>query len=125
MEKLKDIKDIVDVPDYSIYLLIGVTICVVILLFIALYLFKHRRKRRKRKSPKEIALERLKSIDFSDTKSVVYTFEELGKLFLDEKNQSEFESIKKELTIYKYKRDIPPLDSSVESRIKRFIGELK
>ncbi len=125
MEKLKDIKDIVDVPDYSIYLLIGVTIFVVILLFIALYLFKHRRKRRKRKSPKEIALERLKSIDFSDTKSVVYTFEELGKLFLDEKNQSEFDSIKKELTIYKYKRDIPLLDSSVESRIKRFIGELK
>lgn len=125
MEKLKDIKDIVYVPDYSLYLLIGVAIFIAIILYIAIYIFKHRRKRRKKKSSKEIALDRLKSIDFTDTKSVVYTFEELGKLFLDEKNQNEFESIKKELTIYKYKRDIPPLDSSVESRIKRFIGELK
>ena len=125
MEELKDIKDIVEVPEYSFFILIGLTVFIVLLLSLAVYFFKNRRKRRKKITVKERALEKLKKMDFSDTKSVVYTFEEQSRLFLNEKNQEKFNSIIKELTVYKYKKDIPPLDANVEKRIKRFIGELK
>jgi LPXTG-motif cell wall-anchored protein len=125
MEELKDIKDIVEVHEYSFFILMGLTVFIVLLLSLAVYFFKNRRKRRKKITVKERALEKLKKMDFSDTKSVVYTFEEQGRLFLNEKNQEKFDSITKELTVYKYKKDIPPLDANVEKRIKRFIGELK
>ena len=125
MEELKDIKDIVEVHEYSFFILMGLTVFIVLLLSLAVYFFKNRRRRRKKITAKERALEKLKKMDFSDTKSVVYTFEEQGRLFLNEKNQEKFDSITKELTVYKYKKDIPPLDANVEKRIKRFIGELK
>ena len=125
MEELKDIKDIVEVHEYSFFILIGLTVFIVLLLSLAVYFFKNRRRRGKKITVKQRALEKLKNIDFRDTKSVVYTFEEQSRLFLNEKNQEKFDSIIKELTIYKYKKDIPALDSSVEKRIKTFIGELK
>ncbi len=125
MEELKDIKDIVEVHEYSLFILIGLTVFIVLLLSLAVYFFKNRRRRRKKITVKQRALEKLKKIDFLDTKSVVYTFEEQGRLFLNEKNQEEFDSLIKELTVYKYKKDIPPLDSNAEKKIKTFIGELK
>jgi hypothetical protein len=125
MEELKDIKDIVEVHEYSFLILMGLTVFIVLLLSLAVYFFKNRRRRRKKITSKQIALEKLKNIDFLDTKSVVYTFEEQGRRFLNEKNQEDFDSISKELTVYKYKKDIPKLDPIVEKRIKTFIGELK
>jgi len=125
MEKLKDIKDIVEVHEYSFFVLMGLSILIIILLSLAIYFFKNRRRRRKKPNAKETALEKLNNIDYSDAKSAVYSFEELSLFFLNEKNKDEFESLKKELEIYKYKKDIPPLDSSVEKRIKDFIGKLK
>jgi len=125
MEELKDIKDIVEVDEYSFFILMGLTVFVVILLFLAVYFFKNRRRRRKKITVKQLALEKLKNIDFHDAKSVVYTFEEQCRLFLNEKNQEKFDSIINELTIYKYKKNIPKLDTIIEKRIKKFIGELK
>jgi len=125
MEKLKDIKDIVEVHEYSFYIFMGLTVFIIILLSLGIYLFKNRRRRRKKPTLKQIALEKLKNLDYSNTKETVYGFEENSLLFINEDNKDEFESIKKELEIYKYKKDIPPLDSSVEKRVKDFIGKLK
>jgi len=125
MEELKDIKDIVEVHEHSLLIVGGLTVFILILLSLAVYFFKNRRRRRKKITLKEIALDKLKNIDFLDTKSVVYTFEEQGRLFLNEKNQEEFDSIIKELTVYKYRKNIPNLDPIVEKRIKKFIGEVK
>ena len=125
MNELKDIKDIVEVQEHSFVMLMSVILLAVVVVALATYLFKNRRKRRKKPTAKEIALERLQNIDYSDPKEVVYLFEEQGEMFLNEKNQVEFESIKEELKIYKYKKDIPPLDRDIEERIKAFIKELK
>jgi len=125
MEELKDIKDIVEVHEHSLLIVGGLTVFILILLSLAVYFFRNRRRRRKKITLKEIALNKLKNIDFLDTKSVVYTFEEQGRLFLNEKSQEEFDSIIKELTVYKYRKNIPNLDPVVEKRIKKFIGEVK
>jgi hypothetical protein len=125
MEELKDIKDIVEVHEQSFMLLIGLILITLLLISWAVYAFKYRRKKRKKQTPKEIALERLKKLDYNNTKDVVYTFEEQSEYFINEKNRDKFDAIKKELGVYKYKREIPPLDSKIASKIKSFIKELK
>ena len=125
MKELKDIKDIVEVQEHSFMILMGLILLTLLLLAIALYFFKNRRRRRKKLTTKQVALERLQTLNYGDTKEVVYLFEEQSELFINEKNQVEFESIKEELEIYKYKKNIPLLDSEIEERIKAFIKELK
>jgi len=125
MEELKDIKDIVEVPEYSLFILVGVTFFALLVISVAIYFFKNRRRRGKKPTTKEVALEALMNIDYHNAKEVVYTFEEKSLLFIDEKNQEQFNLIKKELEVYKYKKDIPPLDKNAEKQIQAFIKGLQ
>jgi len=125
MEQLKDIKEIVEVHEHSLETLIGVVILSLLLLFVLVYLFKNRRRRRKRVTPKEKALESLKSIDYNNTKEVAYRFTTDGFLWVDEKNENEFREIEEELLPHKYKRDVPKIDIELQNRVKKFIKELK
>ena len=125
MEELKDIKDIVEVHEHSFIIFLGIIIIALCLLGIALYLFKNRRKRRKQPTEKESALIELKNLDYSNTKEVVYTFEEQSLVLLNEKNREVFHQIKKGLEIYKYKKEIPPLDEKIKEQIETFIKGLK
>jgi len=125
VEELKDIKDIVEVHEHSFIIFLGIIIIALCLLGIALYLFKNRRKRRKQPTEKESALIKLKNLDYSNTKEVVYTFEEQSLVLLNEKNREVFHQIKKGLEIYKYKKEIPPLDEKIKEQIETFIKGLK
>jgi len=125
VEELKDIKDIVEVHEHSFIIFLGIIIIALCLLGIALYLFKNRRKRRKQPTEKESALIELKNLDYSNTKEVVYTFEEQSLVLLNEKNREVFHQIKKGLEIYKYKKEIPPLDEKIKEQIETFIKGLK
>ena len=125
MEGLRDIKDVVEVQEHSLAMLIALIATVLFFLGVALYLFKNRRRRRKKPTAKEIALQKLQNLDYGNPKEVVYTFEADGELFVNEKNQEDFNKIKKELEIYKYKRDVPPLDEVVKKEIEQFIKGLR
>ena len=125
MEQLRDIKDIVEVHEHSLETLIGIVILSLLVIGIVLYLYKNRRRRRKRLSPKEIALNSLKSIDYDNPKDIAYRFTTNGFLFINENNQKEYKDIEKELLVYKYKKDVPQVDKGLENRIRVFIKELK
>jgi flagellar biosynthesis/type III secretory pathway M-ring protein FliF/YscJ len=125
MEQLRDIKDIVEVHEHSFETLIGIIVFSLVILLVIFYLYKNRRRRRKKLSPKELALNSLKSIDYSDSKEVAYRFTTNGFLWLNEENKKEYQDIEKELLPYKYKKEVPQLDKGLENRIKNFIKELK
>ncbi len=125
MKGLRDIKDVVEVQEHSLAMLIALIVVVLLLLGVAFYLFKNRRRRRKKLTAKELALQKLQNLNYSDTKEVVYAFEAEGELFVNEKNQENFNKIKKELEIYKYKKDVPPLDEGVKKAIEQFIKGLR
>ncbi len=125
MEGLRDIKGVVEISEPSLYFFIATVLLTLLALFGAIYFFKNRRKRRKKPTPKELALKALKGLDFSNTKEVVYTFLEEGRLFVNEKNQEEFKSIAKALEPYKYRREVPPLDEGLKRRIEQFIKGAK
>ncbi|PUE63978.1 hypothetical protein [Arcobacter caeni] len=125
MEELKDIKGIIEVPDYSLWILLSIIACVVFCLIILIYFFKNRRKKRKKPTLKQIAMKNLKEINFDDTKSAVYTFCENFQYFIDEKNKESFEKLQKELEIFKYKKEIEKLSDKQRNRIKSMIKEIK
>ena len=125
MEELKDIKGIIDVPDYSLWILLSIIVCVIFSLVLAIYFFKNRRKKRKKPTLKQIAMKNLKEINFDDTKCAVYTFCENFQYFIDEKNKESFEQLQKELEIYKYKKEIEKLSDEEKNRIKNMIKEIK
>ena len=125
MEELKDIKGIIEVTDYSLWILLSIIVCVIFSLVLAIYFFKNRRKKRKKPTLKQIAMKNLKEINFDDTKCAVYTFCENFQYFIDEKNKESFEQLQKELEIYKYKKEIEKLSDEEKNRIKNMIKEIK
>jgi hypothetical protein len=125
VDGLRDIKDIVEVTEYSFETLIAVIVFSLILFAIFVYLYKNRRIRRKKPTKKELALKRLKSIDFDDVKSAVYSFSVDGFLFTDDSNIDEFKKIEDKLKGYKYQKDIPLLENSTKEMMREFIKGLK
>ena len=125
MEELKDIKGIIEVPDYSLWILISIIVTILFFIAITIYFFKNRRKKRKKLTLKQIAMKNLKEIDFNDTKDTVYAFCENFQYFIDEKNKESFEELQKELEMYKYKKEIEKISKELEDRIKSMIKEIK
>jgi len=123
MEKLKDIKGIVEVPDFSLYYFIAIDFAIIAFIVFLVFLFKTKKKPKPTK--KEIALKILKNMDFLDTKKSVYDFCEYGALFVNENNQNSFQTIEKELQKYKYKKDVPNLDEESIKKMKDFIKGIK
>lgn len=125
MDKLRDIKDIVEVEEYSLLLLITLILLAIFLIVFAIYLYKNRRIKTKRLSKKQIAKEKLKNIDFNDTKNIAYTFSEYFVYFVNDKNKDEFENIEKQLENYKYKKEVESLPQDIKHKIQGLIRGVK
>jgi hypothetical protein len=125
LAQLKDIKPIVEVVDYSFYYLLALIVFICLIMVFILYKYFARVKKTKKPSKRSIALKRLKTLDFENTKDVVYTFSIEGYIFINEKNKQEFEAIEKELESYKYRKDVKRLPDDLQERIKTFIKALK
>ncbi len=125
MEGLRDIKDIVEIHEYSFWIFLSLVITGLLLAWTVYYLYKNRRKRRKKPTKRELALKRLKEIDFNDTKSAVYRFSVDGNIFVNEENMNKFKEIEQQLKRYKYQKDTPKLEEAEKEMIKEFIKGLK
>ncbi len=124
MEKLRDIKGIVEVSDYSVYYLFAY-ISLAVLLFVIIIYFLTRQKRRRKPNKKEIALRNLRDIDYKNPKDIAYKFTLNIPFFTMDENQKEIKNLLEKLEIYKYKKDIPDIDVGLINSIKKIIGGLK
>ncbi len=124
---LKDIKDIVVVPDYSLYILLGIVGLVLLIIAFLLYKYFTRIKKSKQLSTKAIVLKKLKALEFTkeNTKEIVYSFSTDGYLFVNEKNKEKFEELERVLEKFKYKKDVLFLPEELQQEIKKFIKGLK
>jgi len=125
LNKLRDIKTITPIELFNpIWIVVAIVVVIVILL--ALYFLTKRPKRKRFKlTPKELAMQRVQNIDYSDAKSVAYIFSKDLAHFIDESNSKQYLQLEKELEPYKYKKDIPKLDKDLENRVKEFIKGIK
>jgi hypothetical protein len=130
LAKLKGIKPIEEISisggDYTnIYLIVASLLIVIIISTLIAVLLKGRRKRRKKLSRRELAMVKLKELDFTNTKEAVYNFTVNSKILVDETQKDKLYSILDKLEEYKYKKETPKLKDEDIELMKNFIRELK
>ena len=127
LKNLKDIKPPVEISDYSLWVFIAVILLALALFATVAYILKRklRKKRRFFKSDLELARERIEAIDYSNPKSVAYTFIEDVSKFVEPNRSQEYNSILRELEDYKYKKEVPQMSEELQAKIKNFIKGIK
>lgn len=119
IDQLKDIKasETITINFFPyLFTIIGV------ILFITLILFVFIRKKKKL-TPKQIAIQKLKSLDFENTadKQLAYNFCKYSYQCLEDNHEDEFKKIERQLESFKYKKEVPKLDSDLKSQMKDYI----
>lgn len=121
MGKIKDIKPIVDIPDFSFYAYIFsslILVLIIMLLFFELIKIYAKKKIDKRKE----MIKELKSLDFSDSKKAAYTITKYGReLVYDDRSYKIFEELLTNLQKYKYRKNPPKMDEDVKKYLRLFI----
>jgi hypothetical protein len=125
MEKLRDIKPLVTIPDYSFYLylvtIISVTLGVAAIIYMLISFFSRTKEDRRK-----VIIKKLESIDLNDSKRVAYTFTKYGKeLIKDESSYKIYSELIRRLAKYKYKKEVEGLDEESLEYIKLFLKVAK
>jgi len=118
---IRDIKPNAEIIDiwWYVFLSGGILLVLSILIFTVFYL------KNKKKNYKKTLLKQLKNLPFHDSKTTAYMFTALAKAFVTENNIKEYEEIVNSLEIYKYKKEVPPLDEKTKEKIIDFIKRIK
>lgn len=117
MLNINDIKPLVQIPDYSVYLYYAlISIGVLLILFCIYFLYNYLKKRKNSKAKQYYKI--LKNIQFNDPKKDAYTITTYGRLLAtDERSQKLMDELWESLQLYKYKKDIPK-DFTKETKAK-------
>ena len=120
--QLKDIKPLLEIPDHSFYIYwglisVGVLVSLVLLYWIAVKLWK----RRKVNLAKGY-LEKLKAIDWKDTKHSAYEATHYARLLAsDERRKELFSQLEPLLEKYKYKKEVEAVDQDTLNRFNLYV----
>lgn len=112
VENLRDIKGLIEIPDYSLFLFVGVVLFSILFLYYAYKFLKSRKKRVL--SKEEIARRELKNLDLNDSKSSAYKFSKYAR-YLDSKIDTSF------LQKYKYKKNVSSFEKADRKKIEKFL----
>ncbi|RXK02940.1 hypothetical protein [Halarcobacter bivalviorum] len=122
--KLHDIKQLVEIPDFSFYLyllLLSVVILIIVLLIYLVYKLFKNRKKDERKTYYEI----LENIDFKQAKKSAYEITKYGKLLAtSDREKKLIEELIEELEKYKYKKEVTSIDNEVKILFNRFMDSV-
>jgi len=111
MEGLRDIKGLIPVEDYSLYVFIAIVIVSLVLLY---FIIKKIINYKRVVSPIKRAKKELKNLDLSDSKMAAYRLTKYGKILKDE----DFEYLEK----YKYKKDVVKFSKEDLEKIEAFLN---
>jgi len=122
--KIHDIKSLVEIPDFSIYiyiLLISVAVFLVLLVLFLIYKIIKNRKKDFRKEYFKI----LEEIDFQDSKQCAYTITKYARLLaVSQREKKLAEELIDELEQYKYKKDVKEIDEDIKILFSRFMDSV-
>lgn len=121
MEELKDIKPNIEIIDSSFIdnILIVIGVLIVLGLF---FLFYKLLMKSKKIDKRKVSVLYLKSFDFEmEDKQIAYEFTKHGYITLEEHFSDEFFKIVKQLEPFKYKQNIPKIDTELKEQIKDYI----
>ena len=125
MIKINDIKPIVQIPDFSIYIYYSFVLLVFIIICLLIYgIYKFLQP--KSKSQEMQWFEKLQHIDFKNTKQTAYDISKYGRYLAKEERQIHLlDELTNDLSSYKYKKEIPSeLTEEIKSKFNIFMGTL-
>ena len=115
--KIHDIKDIVKIPDNSIFVYFTlIFFAFIILLSIIIFIIKYFKN--KKEDKRKIYFNILKDIEFKDSKSDAYTITKYLRLLVnDDREKRLAEDIINGLEVYKYKRNVSSIDTNTKNKL--------
>jgi len=116
--ELRDIKPLLEIPDSSYYLFLGlIALAGVLVLLIIWFLVKKFWKKRKVDRQK-VYFEQFKNLDWNNVKGSAYEATELGrKLTLENERAKEiYSQLVPMLEAYKYRKEVPSLDDETRKQ---------
>ncbi|BCD59740.1 MULTISPECIES: hypothetical protein [unclassified Nitratiruptor] len=121
MQKLRDIKPIVEIPDYSFWIYFAFIVVITLLAAILVYQIVKLLSTKKVNRRKEI-LQMLRNLDCNDSKKCAYLLTKYGKyLVTDESRARLYEDLVKKLTHYKYKKNVSTFPEDLKKEIRLFL----
>ena len=122
--KIHDIKDIVKIPDNSIFIYFALIFFgFIILLSIIIFVIKY--SQNKKENKRKIYFNILKDIEFKDSKSDAYTITKYLRLLVtDDREKRLAEDIIHELEVYKYKRNVSSIDTNTKNKLTTLLDIL-
>lgn len=122
--KIHDIKDLVIISDYSLYIFILLVVLATLTITLLIYLIV-KKIFNKKENIKKRYLKKLKELDFSNTKESAYAITKYGKYFIDEQRVEKlYFELNENLNPYKYKKDIEPFHKEIKEEIRRFMDAI-
>ena len=119
---LHDIKEIVEVQEYSFYYLLGaISLAIVALLVLGFLLYKYIQKLNAYNERKE-HLKLLNSLDLSDTKNAAYAISKYGITFANDgvRESEMYKNITSRLEQFKYKKSVEEFDKETLGYIELY-----
>ena len=114
--QLRDIKPLMDVDDYTIYIFIGLVILGLFVLLLIIYYLYRFFKKQKDLNLRRVYTDRLKNVDLSKTKEAAYEITYcLQQLEIEPKNMDMANNLIERLAKYKYKKEVDVFDEDVKS----------
>lgn len=111
MDELRDIKPLLEIPDNSYILFVLLASFMVLIVLTLLFILGKRLWEKRKVNMRKVYFERLKTVDWSDSKKAAYEVTFFGRALA---NEPRIEEIYKQLlpmmTIYKYKKEVPPVN---------------
>ena len=121
-EQLKDIKPLLEIPDNSYYIYWGLIIFVALLLLGVLFFVAKRLWDNRKENLAKGYLQKLKEIDWKDTKKSAYEATHYSRLLaVDERRIKLFEQLEPLLEQYKYKKEVETVDDDTRNRFNLFV----
>ena len=125
MIKIHDIKPIVEIPDFSIYIYYGLHFLGFVLICLVIY-WMYKIFKPKIKTQEMFWYEELQNLDFNNLKKAAYDISKYGKYLAKEERQLRLiDELTNELAAYKYKKEIPSeLTQEIKIKLNIFMDTL-
>lgn len=121
---LHDIKPIVDIQEYSLYYLLGISFISLLIVLGIIYLIYKYIKAKNAYNIRKEHYKLITSLDLSNTKHAAYAITVLGLTFKDDsqRHSDMYDNIVQRLESYKYRKEVDLFDAEVIGYIEVYKG---
>ena len=121
-DQLRDIKPLLEIPDSSYYIYLGLIILVSLLVVGVLFFVAKKFWDNRKVNLAKGYLVAIKKIDWNDTKKSAYQATHYARLLATDKRRKElFSQLEPMLEQYKYKKEVEALDQDTQNKFNLYV----